>query len=467
MPRAVHVALIVLASCVYSFAASLRFVPVVEAAVAACNVTVSPTSVTTNSSTSFTITIENTDSSAYAWMQITRPSSDFTITGGGASGWSFAASESTVTLTGGTLSNGSSTNITVSAQVKSASEGSHTWSVQVSDSSDGSSPFTCTGTLTANISGSGTDTYEPAISGITLSGISDHDATISWTTDEAANSVVQYGTTSSYGSTLTETELVTSHEVEVPSLSRDTTYHFKVQSTDAAGNVGESDDNTFVTSVIQETVTITNTTTTTKTVTKEVTVEVLVEDTTPPVPKMTTDFTQIFKSRPLIEGTVTDNTGVLLVEYSVDGGRNYLPVSSISNPEAESTSYSFSPLGLLDGNYNVKVRATDIAGNVAETEVETLVFDRLPPQVGTTVVSIGPQILLPEAGGQIVTLPGLDQRITADAIGGPISIGLLAMESNGDDFAILKQVQDDGLVVQDDGLSSLFLSFFKTGGTWK
>jgi hypothetical protein len=84
----------------------------------------------------------------------------------------------------------------------------------------------------------------------------------------------------------------------------------------------------------------------------------------------------------------------------------------------------------LDGNYSVKVRATDIAGNVAETEIATLVFDRLPPQVGTTVISMGPQIFLPQSGGQIVTLPGLEQRITADAIGGPISIGLVVQKTD-------------------------------------
>ncbi len=442
MPKPVHIILLVLLAAVYSFVVSLRYVSDVDAAAAACSVTVSPTSVTTYSSTSFTITIENTDSASYSWMEITRPSSDFTITGGGVGGWSFGASESTITLTGGTLSASSSKSVTVNAQVPGGTEGSHNWTVKVSDDSGGASPYTCTGTLTAQISGSGTDTYVPQISSIAVGDVSNHDATISWTTNEASNSVVQYGTTNSYGSTVTETDLVTSHEVVIPSLSKDTTYHFKVQSTDAASNMGESDDNTFVTSLIEQTVTVT--TTTTKTVTKEVTV--LVEDTTAPVPKFTTGFSNPFLLKPVIEGTVTDNTGVLSVEYSVDGGRNYLPVNSVSNPEAESTTYSFSPLGLLDGNYNVKVRATDIAGNTAETEVETLVFDRLPPQVGTSVISIGPQVLLPQSSGQIVTLPGLDQRVAMDAIGGPIEVQVQAQVQGGSSqiFALTKNT-DNGL----------------------
>lgn len=67
--------------------------------------------------------------------------------------------------------------------------------------------------------------------------------TASWLTSEAATSRVEYGTTTDYGSqTPLDSALVTNHSVTVAGLTPGTTYHFRVRSTDAAGNATVSAD---------------------------------------------------------------------------------------------------------------------------------------------------------------------------------------------------------------------------------
>src|SRR5947207_1088478 len=69
-----------------------------------------------------------------------------------------------------------------------------------------------------------------------------------WTTDVASNSVVNYGTTTSYSSNApVDPTMVTSHQVTVSGLSAGTTYYFQVQSTDSKNNNGKSGGHKFAT----------------------------------------------------------------------------------------------------------------------------------------------------------------------------------------------------------------------------
>ena len=92
------------------------------------------------------------------------------------------------------------------------------------------------------------DTAAPVISNITVSGIADTSATINWTTDEPADSQVEYGTSTAYGlmSPLI-TATTTAHHIALGSLTASSTYHFIVRSKDAAGNLATSTDHAFVT----------------------------------------------------------------------------------------------------------------------------------------------------------------------------------------------------------------------------
>jgi hypothetical protein len=92
------------------------------------------------------------------------------------------------------------------------------------------------------------DTVAPAISTVTVSSITSSSATVSWTTNEAADSQVEYGTTTAYGSTTPlSTGLVTSRSQMLSGLAASALYHYRVKSRDAAGNLSVSADRTFTT----------------------------------------------------------------------------------------------------------------------------------------------------------------------------------------------------------------------------
>ena len=92
------------------------------------------------------------------------------------------------------------------------------------------------------------DTTPPVISAVGASSITTTGATISWTTDEASDTQVEYGTTTAYGSTTTlDTSRTVSHSQALGGLAAGTLYHYRVKSRDAAGNLATSADFTFTT----------------------------------------------------------------------------------------------------------------------------------------------------------------------------------------------------------------------------
>ncbi|HJW49150.1 MAG TPA: S8 family serine peptidase, partial [Candidatus Limnocylindria bacterium] len=91
------------------------------------------------------------------------------------------------------------------------------------------------------------DLVAPVISAVAVDSILDTSATVTWTTDEVADSRVDYGTTSAYGLSSSSATFVTSHEVRLTGLVPSTTYHFQVRSADGAGNATTSTDGTFST----------------------------------------------------------------------------------------------------------------------------------------------------------------------------------------------------------------------------
>jgi hypothetical protein len=98
------------------------------------------------------------------------------------------------------------------------------------------------------------DSVSPVISSITVSSITASGATITWTTNESADTQVVYGTTSAYGSTTTlDSTLVTSHSVVLTGLSSSTLYNFAVRSKDASANLAVSSNVSFTTSAPADT----------------------------------------------------------------------------------------------------------------------------------------------------------------------------------------------------------------------
>lgn len=96
--------------------------------------------------------------------------------------------------------------------------------------------------------GAPVDTQAPVISNVASSGITTSAATITWTTNEASDTQVEYGTSTSYGSLSTlAPALVTAHSVALTGLNANTTYHYRVRSKDAAGNLALGSNFTFQT----------------------------------------------------------------------------------------------------------------------------------------------------------------------------------------------------------------------------
>ncbi len=82
----------------------------------------------------------------------------------------------------------------------------------------------------------------PVISNVQATGITNSAATITWTTDSASSSQVNYGLTTSYGSSSPlDNTPVTSHSVTISGLAANTLYHYRVISTNAYGTTNSAD----------------------------------------------------------------------------------------------------------------------------------------------------------------------------------------------------------------------------------
>jgi hypothetical protein len=88
----------------------------------------------------------------------------------------------------------------------------------------------------------------PVLSAISVGPITADSAKITWQSDVAATSQVDYGETTGYGSTTPiDSTLVTSHSVSLNSLKNATQYHYRVTSKNSAGTSTTSGDYTFTT----------------------------------------------------------------------------------------------------------------------------------------------------------------------------------------------------------------------------
>jgi peroxiredoxin len=256
-----------------------------------------------------------------------------------------------------------------------------------------------------------------------VTGLTTSRATIGWTTDEPATSLVNYGQTAEDYSESTDVDstLKTSHSVTLTGLLSNTGYHFQVVSEDAIGTGASSNDNTFLT-VSAETLSpsdlapiLTST---------PIPIKAVPTEKQPPTINLTTTFANPYKEPPQISGTASDNEALAGIFYSIDGGENWQLVDVATGLGSKKASFSFKPQSLEDGNYEILARAVDTSGNISVTPSSTMVIDRLPPRVGGSVISIGAQTATRSQNGGMVILAGIDQKITLGATGGPTTIQL-------------------------------------------
>jgi hypothetical protein len=90
----------------------------------------------------------------------------------------------------------------------------------------------------------------PVISNVSAGGLTDTSATITWTTDQSSDSVVECGLNPSYGNSVTNSASLYFHTVTVSGLTPNTTYHYRVKSKNASLQQGVSSDYVFTTLLV-------------------------------------------------------------------------------------------------------------------------------------------------------------------------------------------------------------------------
>jgi ribosomal protein S27E/chitodextrinase len=208
--------------------------------------------------------------------------------------------------------------------------------------------------------GSAPDTTPPTISDVSVTGITDNLAVISWSTNEPADSSVEYGSTDNYGLKGSDAGLVLGHSVTLTGLSSSFTYHFRVGSRDASGNGPSlSGDFSFKT--------------------------LAAPDKEPPVISN------------VKVGGITDRVAVVSWETDepADSAVDYGIQASYGSVKSES---SFVPLHELtisglesSTTYHFRVRSKDATGNGPSMSIDyifntTSVPDRTPPQISNARV---------------------------------------------------------------------------------
>ena len=151
----------------------------------------------------------------------------------------------------------------------------------------------------------------PVISNINVTNITDDAATITWTTDQLSDSLVDYGTTTLYESVASDLALTTSHSITLAGLSQGTLYHFMLTSTTNKNVSASSGDNTFTT-------------------TSPITITIV----------SPADNDTINRADTLVKGTVTNSTGnetgvtvngIVAVVYNGEFFVNHVPLQDGQN----------------------------------------------------------------------------------------------------------------------------------------
>lgn len=383
------------ASILVFFILVFFFLPQARALLTSCTAPVAPTTISTSSTSDLTFTITNMSSDAGQTIDIIAPPSGFVINSGSATGWVgevTPGTESTqIIFTGSTIAAGESQLFIVNVTAGSSAIGAQSWSISMY----GGSTIDCTGDMSVAI------VAPPVISSLTVSSITSSSVVVTWTTDSASDSIVQYGTSSSYGTTKSSSTLTTSHSVTLDSLSAATSYHYKVQSA-ASGVTASSSDNTFNTAAAATptpTPTATPTPTSTPTPTPTGTASSSTSSSTPtptPVPdkiapsiQLALDTTKPYNKAPKILGSANDDVKVASVQYSIDNGVHWLAVDRMDASSA-SVTFDFTPLGLKSGTNVIKARAIDTSGNLVISSDLGFVIDQTPPNVVVQTAFVDP-----------------------------------------------------------------------------
>lgn len=153
---------------------------------------------------------------------------------------------------------------------------------------------------------------------------------------------------------------------------------------------------------------------------------VLTIDQAGPTISMSTDLSKPFTKTPKMIGQTNDPSGESSVEYSIDNGKSWIPVDSVSLEHSTTTVFTFTPPVVDDGNYPILIKAKDSLTNETIQSTNPLIIDRLPPRIGGKLLSIGPQILSLTKGTVMQTITHTPHKLTLSFVGGPIEVIITA-----------------------------------------
>jgi subtilase family serine protease len=212
--------------------------------------------------------------------------------------------------------------------------GGDTLTAAYEDADDGTgAPATVTAAASIDIT-------PPAVSAVTAGSLSDIAGTITWTTDEKADSTVNYGETTSMGAYLSDYTLTAQHSLNLSGLKEAKTYYYEVYSTDEAGNLARDNNGgtlyTFTTINVPPVLTVSS-----------------------------SNGTETYYDTTVIYGTATDHSGVASVTV------NGTPATYRS-----SDGYYELSVSLNVGTNTFTVVATDTLGNA---QTLTITVNRLEP----------------------------------------------------------------------------------------
>ncbi len=194
------------------------------------------------------------------------------------------------------------------------------------------------------------DSQPPVISGVYADNITRSSATINWTTDEAGDTQVEYGTTPSYGYITSPDSMLVNTHIENISVAPSTEYFYRVLSRDVSGNLAVSGSYVFTSA------------------------EQL--DLIPPVISnvQVTDIT----SSSVTINWMTDEASTSMVEYGI--ASNYESITS--NDQNLVTIHSVNIAGLSSySNYTFRVISMDSAYNDAVSENYSFTTSNIPPKI--------------------------------------------------------------------------------------
>ncbi len=421
-------------SLIALYTVSLGYSSLPVLAASSCSASMTPSTSDPLNYANFNFTLTNTGDNI-SWIKITRPSSSYRITNVNQEGWDGSVSSNSIILSGSGLETGSNFSFSVRAFTFEVPTARENWQVEVSSNSEEPAPIQCSGSLSTKIT-------PPAIfsdegySNLIVSDITESTAAVSWQTSSAATGIVYYGPLGSYSNYAQGGSLESvNHVIQLTGLSADTKYNFQIAGSSGIEYSVVSTQHSFTTK--KSAVVSPNVPQQKQPQQKQPTNK----DTIPPVPSdktnptitLETDVSALFRSATVLQGTASDNNVLKTVEYSLDGGQNWLPIAT--NIGLSDFAFEFVPAANSDGNYKLLLRATDASGNQAVTELSTLVIDALPPTVGTVLVSVGPLMLHPDTSRTMTVAADVDLTYTASVIGGAtdVTVAVIAKDDRANE----------------------------------